>query len=67
MSAWNAVLYLRNAGPRLKPALDLLQRSVLMLQSGPQPISPQNVSRVLDLGCGPGNITPYLREVASEL
>ena len=63
MSAWNPALYMKNAGPRLKPALDLLQRTMLMLQSGSTPIAPQKVSRVLDLGCGPGNITPYLREV----
>ncbi|MEG3617167.1 methyltransferase domain-containing protein [Magnetovibrio sp. PR-2] len=37
--------------PRLQPALDLLNAVPL-----------QSARRVTDLGCGPGNVLPYLRE-----
>ena len=65
MSVWNPALYLKNAGPRLKPALDLLNRSVVMLETGAKPRAAADVRRVLDLGCGPGNITPFLRQVCA--
>lgn len=63
MSVWNPALYLKNAGPRLKPALDLLNRTVVMFEGGATPMQAKNAQRVLDLGCGPGNITPFLKEV----
>lgn len=52
---WNPALYLVNAGPRLRPALDLLQRA--------SSLSSVEVKSVLDLGCGPGNLTNFLLEV----
>lgn len=60
MSGWNPALYAKNATSRLKPALDLLHKTVLSL-----PAQGNKVNRVLDLGCGPGSVTPYLREVRS--
>ncbi len=53
MSVWNPQLYMKFSSARLRPALDLLNRALLQCQ-------PESVSSVLDLGCGPGNITPYL-------
>lgn len=47
---WDPEQYLRFAGPRLRPALDLLAQV---------PVSAPPV--VYDLGCGPGNVTPFLR------
>eukprot|EP01033_Poteriospumella_lacustris_P006914 gene6915-gene7605 len=51
---WNPALYLKFQAPRLRPALDLLQAATTMVND------PTAVRSVLDLGCGPGNITPYL-------
>jgi trans-aconitate 2-methyltransferase len=47
---WNPDQYLRFAGPRLRPAVDLLARV------GHQP------RRIVDLGCGAGNVTRLLCE-----
>jgi len=47
--SWNPELYLTFADHRLRPALDLLMRIPL-----DQP------RRIVDLGCGPGNVVPHL-------
>lgn len=52
--SWSAAQYMKFHGARLRPALDLLNRSVEMVTEVPA------VKTVLDLGCGPGNITPFL-------
>jgi trans-aconitate 2-methyltransferase len=44
--AWNPAQYLKFAGPRLRPALDLLQR-----------IDVEAPSSVYDIGAGAGNVT----------
>src|SRR5579872_3344871 len=44
MPTWDADLYLRFAGERGRPAVDLISRIHL-----------QNPARILDVGCGPGN------------
>lgn len=49
MAVWDPSQYLKFADHRLRPALDLLAR-----------IPADAPARVLDLGCGPGNITPHL-------
>jgi trans-aconitate 2-methyltransferase len=51
MPTWNPLEYLKFAGYRLRPALDLLA-----------PISLDSPRAVYDLGCGPGNITRLLGE-----
>lgn len=56
--AWNPSKYLKFLSPRLKPALHLLEESSSLLLNSPSQQS--NVTKVLDLGCGPGNITKYL-------
>lgn len=48
--AWNPAEYLSFLDQRLRPALDLLARVPL-----------DAATRVTDLGCGPGNVTPHLR------
>ena len=48
---WNPDLYLRFAGERTRPSLELCQR-----------IPAQAPGRILDAGCGPGNSTRILRE-----
>src|SRR5256885_10184756 len=49
--SWDPARYLSFAGHRLRPALDLMQRIALA--------TPKSV---VDLGCGPGNVTAMLRE-----
>ena len=48
--SWNPDQYLKFADHRLRPALDLLTR-----------ISADSPDTVIDLGCGPGNITGWLK------
>jgi trans-aconitate 2-methyltransferase len=48
---WNPELYLRHADHRLRPALDLLAR-----------LGDGDPGRIVDLGCGPGNVTRLLRQ-----
>ncbi|RED49835.1 methyltransferase domain-containing protein [Aestuariispira insulae] len=47
--SWDPSQYLSFSDHRLRPALDLLARIPLT--------APQSI---IDLGCGPGNVTPYL-------
>jgi trans-aconitate 2-methyltransferase len=49
--SWSPQQYLKFAGPRLRPALDLLGRIEL--------VSP---ARIYDLGCGTGHVTEMLAE-----
>ena len=49
-SDWNAALYLNFGTERLRPALDLLAR-----------VSSENPNLIYDLGCGPGNVTAFLK------
>jgi trans-aconitate 2-methyltransferase len=51
MADWNPSKYLEFAGPRLRPALDLLDRVAL-----------DAPAVVYDLGCGAGNVTRLLQE-----
>jgi len=53
---WNPQRYLTFESQRLRPALDLLSQIHLDEHSDSTP------HRILDLGCGTGNITPYLRD-----
>ena len=46
---WDPAQYLRFAGPRMRPALDLLARVLV-----------QSPAAILDLGCGAGNVTASL-------
>jgi trans-aconitate 2-methyltransferase len=48
MPTWDASLYLKFAGERTQPAIDLVSRIMLEPKS------------ILDLGCGPGNSTEIL-------
>jgi trans-aconitate 2-methyltransferase len=50
MATWDPTQYLRYGGERLRPALDLLAR-----------IDRDEAARVVDLGCGPGNVTALLK------
>ena len=50
--SWDAALYGRYSGERMRPALDLLNGL-------PQDLHP---NRVIDLGCGTGEITATLKE-----
>ena len=52
MSTWDVPLYLRYQQERAQPARDLLSR--LQLENAPR--------RLVDLGCGAGNVTALLRE-----
>ena len=49
MSSWDPTQYLRFAGSRLRPALDLLAR-----------IEVADPRFIVDAGCGPGNVTQFL-------
>ena len=49
--AWDPAQYLRFSDERLRPALDMMQRLPLA-----------NPARIVDLGCGPGNITAILKQ-----
>jgi trans-aconitate 2-methyltransferase len=51
MPSWDADLYLKFAGERTQPSIDLISR-----------ISLDRPSRIIDLGCGPGNSTAMLRQ-----
>lgn len=48
--SWDPTQYLAFAGPRLRPAVDLLAR-----------VESDAPGTVVDLGCGPGNVTALLR------
>ncbi|MCZ6844117.1 MAG: methyltransferase domain-containing protein [SAR324 cluster bacterium] len=50
-AGWDPKQYLTFDNHRLRPALELLMR-----------IPHDAPAQVVDLGCGPGNVTPYLRE-----
>jgi trans-aconitate 2-methyltransferase len=50
-AAWDPAQYLRYAGERLRPALDLLAQVPL-----------DAPARVVDLGCGAGNVTAILQQ-----
>jgi trans-aconitate 2-methyltransferase len=50
-AAWDPAQYLRFAGERLRPALDLLAQVPL-----------DAPARVVDLGCGAGNVTAILKQ-----
>lgn len=47
---WNPGQYLKFAGQRMRPAIDLMNQVAL-----------DAPDTVYDLGCGPGNITPFLK------
>lgn len=49
-TSWDPAVYLRYGDERLRPALDLLAR-----------IDADAPARVVDLGCGPGNVTAILK------
>ncbi len=55
---WNPSLYLKFHSARLRPAIDLLQKSMEVVGN-----DLPSVKRILDLGCGPGNITPFICEM----
>lgn len=52
---WDPQQYLRHAGHRTRPFLDLLAR-IPQLPNHPRP------ARIADLGCGPGNVTVLLAD-----
>lgn len=52
---WDPALYLRYGDERLRPALDLLAR---IDADAPAPAP----AHVVDLGCGPGNVTTILKQ-----
>lgn len=51
MADWNPSLYLQYGAERTRPAMELLARVAL-----------EDVTDVVDLGCGPGNSTALLRQ-----
>jgi trans-aconitate 2-methyltransferase len=51
MPTWDTSQYLKFAGERTQPAIDLVSK-----------ISASNPRRIIDLGCGPGNSTAILRQ-----
>lgn len=50
---WNADLYLSFEKQRIQPGIDLIQRL---------PPNDGNVKKIMDLGCGGGNLIPFLIE-----
>ncbi|RHY56352.1 hypothetical protein DYB34_005323 [Aphanomyces astaci] len=54
LRSWKPSHYMKFGSQRLRPALDLLQ----LVHDLP------SAANVMDLGCGPGNITPFIRFVA---
>jgi trans-aconitate 2-methyltransferase len=56
MSGWNPSQYLKYAGPRLRPAIDLIERIGAAFGAAPAPRA------IFDLGCGTGNTTRLLAE-----
>ena len=50
MPTWDAALYLKFSAERTRPAVDLAAR-----------VPADGISRIADLGCGPGNSTAVLR------
>ncbi|KAJ3234282.1 hypothetical protein HDU78_005919 [Chytriomyces hyalinus] len=52
---WAPSQYLRFGSERLRPGLDLLAQARATLSSSPS-------SQIADLGCGPGNLTPFINE-----
>ncbi|MER5733108.1 trans-aconitate 2-methyltransferase [Streptomyces sp. NPDC002138] len=53
---WDPQQYLRHAGHRARPFLDLLARIPAL------PAEPGRPARIADLGCGPGNVTALLTD-----
>ncbi len=51
MAKWNPVTYLKFGSQRLRPALDLMEQIPL-----------ESPERIVDLGCGPGNVTELLKQ-----
>jgi len=51
VATWNPVQYMKFGSDRLRPALDLMAE-----------IPHEDVSRIIDLGCGPGNVTNLLSQ-----
>jgi trans-aconitate 2-methyltransferase len=52
--AWNPTQYLKFGSARLRPAIDLVTRTSGVTGD------PSKVKTILDLGCGPGNISEIL-------
>jgi trans-aconitate 2-methyltransferase len=52
--SWDPTQYLKFAGERLRPAIDLLDRVPLVADEGAD-------MTVVDLGCGAGNLTPLIQ------
>ena len=50
-TSWDPSVYLRYGDERLRPALDLLAR-----------VDADAPARVVDLGCGPGNVSVFLKQ-----
>ena len=64
---WDPALYLHFAGERLRPALDLLARVPPDLRARlppglHAPAAQERQWRIIDLGCGAGNVTALLRQ-----
>ena len=51
MTTWNPVQYMKFGSDRLRPAMDLIAQ-----------IPIENISQLIDLGCGPGNVTHLLSQ-----
>ncbi|MFD6880425.1 MULTISPECIES: trans-aconitate 2-methyltransferase [unclassified Streptomyces] len=58
---WDPQQYLRHAGHRTRPFLDLLTR-ISELPTPPAKSDESPGPRIADLGCGPGNVTALLAE-----